>query len=292
MIIEIDTNSGFCHGVVKAIKTAEEKLENKDKLFCLGDIVHNGKEVERLNKSGLISISKETFSKLKNSKVLLRAHGEPPEIYQQALKNNITIIDATCPVVLGLQKKIKRGYEEMLNVNGQVVIFGQEKHAEAIGLLGQTNNNGILINSKKDLDKIDYTRPILLYSQTTKEPEDYQEIIAEIEKRLRNKSVNLEQNFKAFKTICRHVSNRKPGLIKFCNNHDVIIFVSGRKSSNGKMLFDICKKENTRTYFVSDANDLEQNWLTDVQSIGITGATSTPGWLMEEIAARIKSFKN
>lgn len=290
--IDIDQDSGFCQGVVKAINSAENELQYKKELYCLGDIVHNGKEVERLAKLGLITITKDELLNLKNKNVLLRAHGEPPITYKQAQENNIQIIDATCPVVLGIQKKIKKGYEEMKKKNGQIAIFGKKGHAEVIGLLGQTNNEAILLTNQNDIDKIDYNKPLLLFSQTTKELDEYINIQNEIKKRYKINNINPDKYLKSFKTICNHVVKRKPGIINFCKMHDVIIFVSGKKSSNGKMLFETCKKNNPNAYFVSTSDDVNKDWFRNIKTVGISGATSTPKWLMEEIKTKIETFNN
>ena len=285
MNVEIDNNSGFCFGVVYAIQRAEEELATSNKLFCLGDIVHNSVEVKRLESKGLITIDKEEFKKLKNCKVLIRAHGEPAETYEIALKNNITLIDASCPVVLRLQNKIKNGFDNFTNPDqGQIVIYGKKGHAEVNGLVGQTQGKAIVVSSLDDLDKIDYTKPINIYSQTTKSPEGFNLIVKEIEKRINKKNTSFISN----DTICRQVSSRDKKLRNFAKKHNVVIFVSGKKSSNGKMLFEVCKKENPQTYFVSDYDDVNADWFANTNSVGICGATSTPKWLMEKIANKIK----
>lgn len=287
MIVDIDKDSGFCFGVVFAIKKAEEEIKSGEKLYSLGDIVHNNRELNRLEEKGLISISHEEFSKLKNCKVLIRAHGEPPETYAIARKNNITLIDATCPVVLKLQKNIKKGYEEINKRDGQIVIYGKKGHAEVNGLVGQTDNKAIVIETVDDLDKLDYKRPIILYSQTTKSVDGFKEIKEIIERKIEQNTTE-KTLFLANDTICRQVSVREPKLKKFAKKYDVIIFVSGKKSSNGKMLYSICKSENNRTYFVSDESDIQDDWFKEIDSVGICGATSTPRWLMEKIANFLK----
>ncbi|MAO33484.1 MAG: 4-hydroxy-3-methylbut-2-enyl diphosphate reductase [Flavobacteriales bacterium] len=287
MKITIDAYSGFCFGVVYAIEMAESILKKEESLYCLGDIVHNNKEVERLSSLGLKIIDHNDLNDLKDCKVLIRAHGEPPSTYDLALKNNIQLLDASCPVVLKLQHQIKLGYEEIKQIDGQVVIFGKEGHAEVVGLLGQTNNNAIVVASIEDLEKIDFSKSIYIYSQTTKSPQAYKEITLQIEKRakaLNNTGIKYIVN----DTLCRQVSNREPQLKQFSNKNDVIIFVSGRKSSNGKMLYQSCKKENSNSYFISDIDELESEWFLGVDSVGICGATSTPRWLMEGIAKAIK----
>ena len=289
MKITIDTHSGFCFGVVYAIEMAEDILRNEDSLYCLGDIVHNNKEVERLNALGLKVIDHNELHHLKDCKVLIRAHGEPPSTYELALKNNIQLLDASCPVVLKLQNQIKGGYEQIKQINGQVIIFGKEGHAEVVGLLGQTNNNAIIVASVKDLDKIDFTKSIYIYSQTTKSPKAYQEITLEIEKRVKM-TANTNIKYIVNDTLCRQVSGREPQLKRFSNMNDVIIFVSGRKSSNGKMLYQSCKDENHNSYFISDVDELKSDWFIGANSVGICGATSTPRWLMESIEEAIQKI--
>ena len=286
-IVEIDSKSGFCFGVINAIHQAEKALEETDSLYCLGDIVHNGAEVARLNAKGLITISYEQFKELRNCTVLLRAHGEPPETYEIARQNNITIIDATCPVVLALQKKIKSAYKEAQKKNGQVLIFGKPGHAEVIGLLGQTDNSAIVINKIDDLDNVDFSRPIVLFSQTTQNIHDLKIIQEEIARRASSVGNN---DFVCHDTICRRVANREADLIQFAQKFDTIIFVSGKKSSNGKVLYDICKKINENTHFVSSLADLTEINFSHNKSVGICGATSTPKWLMEDIAHKIQEI--
>ena len=288
-IIEIDPKSGFCFGVINAIKQAEEALKTNQKLYCLGDIVHNGAEVSRLEKIGLITITHEQFKKLHDCTVLLRAHGEPPETYEIAHTNNLKIIDATCPVVLQLQKKIKKGYLATKEKQGQILLFGKEGHAEIIGLKGQTDNNALIITNKEDISKIDFTKPIQLFSQTTKSLHDFKELKLNIQQNIDTLSKEKENkiDFIAHDTICRQVSNREAELSKFAQKFEVIIFVSGKKSSNGKVLFDFCKQVNPNTFFVSCVDDLELAPVKNAKSIGICGATSTPKWLMEDIAKRI-----
>ena len=289
MRITIDTYSGFCFGVVYAIEMAESILKKEGSLYCLGDIVHNNKEVERLNALGLKIIDNNDLKRLKNCKVLIRAHGEPPATYELALKNNIQLLDASCPVVLKLQHQIKGGYEEIKEIDGQVIIFGKEGHAEVVGLLGQTNNEAIVVASIDDLAKIDFTRPIYIYSQTTKSPEAYNNIILEIKKRIKI-SGNTNMKYIVNDTLCRQVSGREPQLKEFSNANDVIIFVSGKKSSNGKMLYQSCKNENHNSYFISDIDELKVDWFLGVNSVGICGATSTPRWLMESVQKAIEKI--
>ena len=289
MKITIDTYSGFCFGVVYAIEMAESILKTEGSLYCLGDIVHNNKEVDRLNELGLKIINNNDLKGLRDCKVLIRAHGEPPSTYSLALKNNIQLLDASCPVVLKLQHQIKGGYEEIKEIDGQVVIFGKEGHAEVDGLLGQTNNNAIVVTTFDDLHKIDFNKSIYMYSQTTKSPKAYKEITSEIEKRVQNSS-NEKIKYIVNDTLCRQVSGREPQLKKFSNSNNVIIFVSGKKSSNGKMLYESCKNENPNSYFVSDVDELKSDWFLNVDTVGICGATSTPRWLMESVEEYIKKI--
>ena len=283
--VEIDKSSGFCFGVVTAIESAERELANSDRLYCLGDIVHNSLEVERLEKMGLRTIEHEEFGQLKGEKVLLRAHGEPPSTYEIARRNGIQIVDATCPVVLRLQRKIHKCYEEKIQGNGaQLVIYGKKGHAEVNGLVGQTEGNAIVIEQKEDLDRLDFHRPIYLFSQTTKSLDGFQAIVAEIKSRMAEDIV-----FEYYDTICRQVANRLPNIKAFASNHDWVYFVAGKKSSNGKMLFEECRKANPNSYFISEANEIDSPLPEHVQKVGVCGATSTPKWLMEEVAARIKS---
>ena len=290
MIITIDDNSGFCFGVTTAIQTAERELQ-KGPLFCLGDIVHNGQEVERLDKLGLETIDYDDLRTLHNVRVLLRAHGEPPSTYHIAKRNNIEIIDASCPVVLHLQKRIRDTYQAHYgkNTGAQIVIFGKKGHAEVIGLEGQTNNTAIVIESIHDLDLLDFTRPIYLFSQTTKSVEEFEQIVAEIKRR---KAKGEEVVFEYHNTICRNVANRVKRLQDFARSNDVVIFVGGQKSSNAKVLYHNCLEVNSCTIFVSSASDLTPEILQqchNAERVGICGATSTPKWLMESVSEAIKS---
>ena len=262
MEIVIDKNSGFCFGVVYAIEMAEEILKEDNQLYCLGDIVHNDKEVDRLNELGLQIINHKELKSLRDCKVLIRAHGEPPETYELALKNNIQLLDASCPVVLKLQHQIKEGYEQTQKIDGQVIIFGKEGHAEVKGLLGQTEGTAIIVASIKDLDKVDFSLPVYIYSQTTKSPEAYQNIIEEIKHRMQLSGIDDSLKFVVNDTLCRQVSGREPQLKQFAVENDVIIFVSGRKSSNGKMLFQSCKKENSKSYFISKIEEINPKWFS------------------------------
>ena len=281
--IEIDSGSGFCFGVVNAINQAEAELENNSALYCLGDIVHNSHEVERLCHKGLKTINHDQFNKLHDAKVLLRAHGEPPVTYEKAKENNIQIIDATCPVVLQLQRKIKKTYDTLNPQDTQIVIYGKLGHAEVNGLVGQTENKAIVIENTDDLSKIDFSLPIKLFSQTTKSLEGFSEIVDEIKKKI---SKNVQ--FEYFDTICRQVSNRIPNIQKFASKYDLIFFVSGEKSSNGKILFEQCLNTNPNSFRISGPEDIKKEMLLHTKSIGICGATSTPKWLMEKVAEQIK----
>jgi len=284
--IEIDSKSGFCFGVVNAIKKAEEELSKGGVLYCLGDIVHNNLEVERLEKLGLRTINHEEFAQLKNVKVLLRAHGEPPRTYEIAKENNIEIIDASCPVVLRLQRRIKDKHTTEIENNTQIVIYGEAGHAEVNGLLGQTDSpQAIVIERKEDLDKLDFSRNICLFSQTTKPLDGFQEIIDIISSR-----ISADARFEYFDTICRQVSNRIPNIKEFATKHDLIFFVAGKKSSNGRVLFSECKKYNPNSYFVSSPGEIDPNVIKEGLSIGVCGATSTPKWQMEEIERKINEI--
>ena len=290
MIITIDDNSGFCFGVTTAIQTAERELQ-KGPLFCLGDIVHNGQEVERLDKLGLETIDYDDLRTLHNVRVLLRAHGEPPSTYHIAKRNNIEIIDASCPVVLHLQKRIHDTYQAHYgkNTGAQIVIFGKKGHAEVIGLEGQTNNTAIVIESIHDLDLLDFTRPIYLFSQTTKSVEEFEQIVAEIKRR---KAKGEEGVFEYHNTICCNVANRVKRLQDFARSNDVVIFVGGQKSSNAKVLYHNCLEVNSCTIFVSSASDLTPEILQlchNAERVGICGATSIPKWLMESVSEAIRS---
>ncbi|WP_370089635.1 4-hydroxy-3-methylbut-2-enyl diphosphate reductase [Ekhidna sp.] len=290
MKVEIDENSGYCFGVEFAIQMAEDEMAEGQQLYCLGDIVHNSMEVERLYNKGLRTISREELKELKDCKVLIRAHGEPPETYQIAIENNIELVDASCPVVLKLQNRVKNAYDLSKSKNGQLVIYGKPGHAEVIGLTGQTSNEAIVITSNEDLEKIDFSRPITLYSQTTKSTKGFYAIKEEIEKRIEDAGLlSLADDFNANDSICRQVSNREPHMEKFSQKHDVIIFVAGRKSSNGKALYNVCLTNNPRSYFVESEKEIDLSWIEPDDSIGICGATSTPTWLMEQVADFLKN---
>ena len=276
--IEIDSGSGFCFGVTTAIQKAEEELAKGNMLYCLGDIVHNGQECERLKRMGLITINHEEFAQLHNVKVLLRAHGEPPETYELAKKNNIEIIDATCPVVLRLQQRIKREFDNTADSsNKQIVIYGKNGHAEVLGLVGQTRGQAIVIENLSEVNRLDFSKDIRLYSQTTKSLDEFRQIVAYIKEH-----ISSEASFEYYDTICRQVANRMPNIQTFAASHDLIFFVCGRKSSNGKILFQECKKVNPNTFLIDQPEEIDRKMLVGATSIGICGATSTPKWLMEE----------
>lgn len=294
MKITIDDNAGFCFGVVKAIGTAEEQLAHADSLYCLGDIVHNNAEVQRLNQKGLQVIDHQQMRQLGGKKVLIRAHGEPPSTYHMARELGIELIDATCPIVLALQQKIRKGYEEMSQVDpaGQVVIFGKPGHAEVIGLCGQTENKAIVVSSPDDLDGIDFSRPIRLYSQTTKSKEDYQMLIANVQSRIAEIGKQDDADFfVAHNTICNRVANRAVQLEDFAKKMDIVIFVSGKGSSNGHYLYEYCQHVHPNTHLVSDVDELNPSWFHNTDKVGITGATSTPRWLMDAVAQTIQQFQ-
>lgn len=281
MKIEIDEGSGFCFGVTTAIKKAEEELAKTGTLYCLGDIVHNGMECERLRKLGLITIERNDLHRLHNVKVLLRAHGEPPETYALAEKNNIEIIDATCPVVLQLQRRIKRESEKP-----QIVIFGKNGHAEVLGLVGQTEGRAIVVESLEDVKtKLDFTKDIVLYSQTTKSLDEFHDIVNYIQSHIAD-----GVDFKSYDTICRQVANRMPNISDFAKRHDLILFVAGAKSSNGHVLYEECKRVNKQTKLIEGPDEIKPEWLDGIQTIGICGATSTPKWLMEQCMERINAL--
>tara|TARA_Y100001954_G_scaffold98537_1_gene107320 strand:+ start:327 stop:1202 length:876 start_codon:yes stop_codon:yes gene_type:complete len=290
MNIEIDKYSGFCFGVVYAIEMAEDELKKSNSLYCLGDIVHNNKEVERLNRLGLKIINHEDLKKYKNCKVLIRAHGEPPETYKIAMENNIQLLDASCPVVLKLQHQIKEGYKTISDIDGQIVVYGKKGHAEVTGLLGQIGGDAFIVSGIEDLDQLDFSKPIFMYSQTTKSPKAYSVIKDEIEKRRKKIGIDDPLQFVVNDTLCRQVSGREPQLKKFSEKHDVIVFVSGPKSSNGKMLYESCKDENPNSYFISDVDEIKNEWFSSAESVGICGATSTPLWLMENVSEFISKI--
>lgn len=278
--IEIDNGSGFCFGVTTAIQKAEEELAKGNTLYCLGDIVHNGMECDRLRQMGLVTINHDEMRQLHDVKVLLRAHGEPPATYELARRNHIEIIDATCPVVLQLQKKIKKQYSltsNLLPLTSQIVIFGKKGHAEVLGLVGQTQSSAIVIESFEEVKKLDFSRDIYLYSQTTKSLDEFHQIIEYIQQH-----ISADATFKSFDTICRSVANRMPNISSFAAKHDLILFVCGRKSSNGKVLFNECLRVNPNTHLIEGPDEIDPQWLEGIHTVGICGATSTPKWLMEQ----------
>ncbi len=291
MKVTIDTTSGFCFGVDLTIDAAETELKKDGTLYSLGEIVHNKEEMDRLGQKGLKILDHEKLEKSKEIKVLIRAHGEPPSTYETAKKNNIELIDTTCPIVKKLQQRIHAAYLEMKKVNGQLVIYGKKGHPEVNGLIGQTDNTAILIENINDVDKLDFQRPIRLFSQTTKSTEIYLEIVDVI----KSKTSNFAKGGSYFiptNTICKQVSGRVPSLKKFCNENDVIVFVSGKNSSNGKYLYSVCKSINTKSYHVSSPNEVDDKWFDGVSSVGISGATSTPKWLMDKVAGKLERIKN
>lgn len=273
--VEIDPRSGFCHGVVRAVEQAENYLRYSPRLYSLGAIVHNSVELERLKKKGLEILSIEEVEQLHDDVILVRAHGEPPETYELARRNRLQVIDCTCPVVLKLQERVRETWQRIRASGGQVVIFGKKGHAEVNGLVGQTGGEAIVISSAEDLAGIDFSRPVALFSQTTKDPDEFRQIAA----RIREERPDAE----VYDTICRQVVHRHQSLVEFAQNHSVILFVSGRESSNGKVLFELCRGVNTRTYRVENASQINLNWLQDGDFVGICGATSTPKWQLEEI---------
>jgi len=291
MVVEVDDKSGFCFGVKNAVRIAEEALTQGEKVYSLGPIVHNDMEMERLSALGLVSITHEEFRKLNNCRVLIRAHGEPPETYKIANKNNITIIEATCPIVKKLQSRIRETQTTSHLCKGQIVIFGKPGHAEVVGLLGQTSGEGILVSGPEDLRKIDMTKPVCLFSQTTMSVRDYKVIADMIRTGMVEKGAeDPDSQLKVFNTICGQVSNREPHLREFAKTHDIIIFVSGRESSNGKMLYSVCKSVNPSTYFVSSTDEIDRKWFEGMGTVGVCGATSTPSWLIEKIRDMIREI--
>jgi 4-hydroxy-3-methylbut-2-enyl diphosphate reductase len=295
MTIEIDNGSGFCFGVTTAIEKAEEMLNTSQQLYCLGDIVHNSMECERLRQLGLTTIEHKEMADIHDATILLRAHGEPPSTYDLARRNNITIIDATCPVVLALQKRIKRKYESIKEAqhNGtavrpaDIVIFGKNGHAEVLGLVGQTEGTAIVIehDNEQEMQKLNFNHDIYLYSQTTKSLDEFHRIIEYCQNH-----ISKDATFESYDTICRQVANRMPNICQFATRHDVIIFVSGRKSSNGKVLFYACRKHNVNSHLVEGPEEIQAEWFKGINSVGICGATSTPKWLMEQCKLKIESL--
>lgn len=290
VIIEIDRKSGFCFGVVKAIGAAEEGISSEEPVHCLGDIVHNSQEVQRLSDMGLKVITREEMKHMAGTRVMIRAHGEPPETYELARKQNIRVIDATCPIVLKLQQRVKKGAQEMQEAGGFVYILGKEGHAEVVGLLGQTGRRAKVIQDRDDLKDADFSRPSRLYAQTTEDPEKLKKVAGYIEERYRAAGLDPAVMFKVHDTICRQVSNRGVEIREFAGRFDLVVFVSDPKSSNGKQLFEICRNSNRLSYFVTGPDDLKSEWFTSVERVGICGATSTPQWVMEAVRERIKEM--
>lgn len=284
--VEIDDKSGFCFGVVRAITKAEEEIGNNGTIYSLGDIVHNDLEVERLNNKGMQTIDHGDLENMKEGTVFFRAHGEPPESYQKIKEKGLNLIDATCPVVLKLQQKVRAAYEEMKEKKGQIAIYGKIGHAEVKGLSGQTNHEAIILEKEEDVRLIDPSRPVVLFSQTTKSPEVFKNIAAALQRRaLSNVEVKIND------TICRQVSNRAPHLQRFARKHDVVIFVGGAKSSNAQSLYKSCRAVNPQTHFISSPEDLQPLWFASrPRSVGVCGATSTPAWLMKIVAEKIRTF--
>jgi 4-hydroxy-3-methylbut-2-en-1-yl diphosphate reductase len=292
MKVEVDSGSGFCFGVENAVEIAENAIESGEQVFCLGPIVHNDIEVERLKKKGLITIDREEYNALRDSKVLIRAHGEPPATYETARKNNLTIIEATCPIVKRLQTRIRDAWAITRDVHGQVVIFGKAGHAEVVGLLGHTENQAIVVNSISDIEKIDFSKPVQLFSQTTMRLKDYSELADLIRKRIEEAGLKGSSGGKLTvnNTICGQVSNREPRLREFARTHDIVVFVTGQESSNGRMLFGVCFEENPDTYMISSPGELKKEWFSGKLNAGICGATSTPKWLIDNVAKSIREF--
>lgn len=284
--VEIDERSGFCFGVTTAIRKAEEELQKGAPLYCLGDIVHNGMECDRLRTMGLIAINHEQFRKLRDVRVLLRAHGEPPETYEMASRQGIELIDATCPVVLNIQKRIKQEYVTPSDTPKQIIIYGQKGHAEVLGLVGQTEGTAIVIESIREIERIDFKRDIYLYSQTTKSLDEFRLIVETIKQRIAS-----DVKFYYYDTICRQVSNRLDNIRRFAAAHDLIFFVCGKKSSNGKVLYQECLKANPNSFHVEGSHEIDFTLIRDGLSIGVCGATSTPKWLMEECRRAIINYK-
>ena len=290
MQVIIDEHSGFCFGVINAIRTAENYLKDHRTLYCLGDIVHNNEEVKRLASLGLVVISHDQYSQLQHTTVLIRAHGEPPTTYKIAKNNHIELIDATCPVVLNLQKRIKQKFETSDPAHTQILIFGKQGHAEVVGLLGQTGQQGVVLSSMEDIQKIDFNKSATLYSQTTQSLEQYDLLIQNIKEEYKKRGK--ENLFENHDTICRLVANRSQQVRDFAMQYDKIIFVSGEKSSNGLYLFGLCKETNPQTYFLSHVEQLDNIPISESESVGVCGATSTPMWLMEAVQSTLQSKQN
>jgi len=290
MKISIDPKAGFCSGVKRVISLAEEELQQSGHLFCLGQVVHNEQEENRLTNLGLEIIDQDDFRKLKNVIVLIRAHGQPPETYKFATQNNIRLIDGTCPIVVKLQQKIRKSFSESENNEGQIVIFGKKNHPEVLGLSGQTDNRAIIIENENDLEKIDFRKPVSLFAQTTKSKEVFHEISGQIRQNMEEQEQSETSEFCSTDSTCRQVTGRDENLRKFAKENDIIIFVAGKKSSNGHYLFEIVKAENNNAFYVDDPENIEESWFKEDQKVGVTGATSTPAWLLEEVASKIEKL--
>ncbi len=287
----IEAGSGFCFGVENAVRIAEEALAGGEKVYCLGEIVHNETEVERLKKLGLVTINLDQYMSLSDCKVLVRAHGEPPSTYEAARKNNITVIDATCPIVHTLQQRIKRASLRSDDENGQIVIYGKEGHAEVVGLVGAAEGKAVIVTGEEDLRKIDFSRPVYLFSQTTMSKREYYRLAGLISEEVEKAKNDFPgATLKIHNTVCGQVSGREPRLRKFANEHDVIIFVSGHSSSNGRMLYEVCHSENKRTHLVASLHEINPDWFLNAESVGICGATSTPRWLIREVADKVEKL--
>jgi len=286
MKITIDSDSGFCFGVEKAIEIAEQRLKESGKLYSLGQIVHNEEEITRLERKGMVTINHNKLHDARDAAILLRAHGEPPETYEIAKKNGLNIIDATCPIVVKLQKRVKNAYYEMKKIDGQVALFGKKTHPEAIGLAGQTDYTLIIIESPDEADIIDTSKPLRLFAQTTKNKYEYEKLVGILRKRYEERGG--PHDFIHYNTVCKLVSGRGDHLKEFSRENDVVVFISGKHSSNGKYLYGICKSVNSNSYHISSPAELEKSWFKDVETVGISGATSTPKWLMEQVAEKIR----
>jgi len=284
VIVEIDHQSGFCFGVNRAIGIAERALKTEKQLYALGHIIHNELELNRLKELGLQTITHEEFFSLNDCSVLIRTHGEPPPVYEYAAQNNIKLIEGTCPVVLKLQHRVKTDAERMLELNGQIVIFGHQNHAEIIGLVGQTRGTTIIAENPNDFEKIDRERPVAIYAQTTKPVGEFKSLVNNI------KAYSNSEIIESHDTICRQVSGRIPHLASFAARYDIVVFVGGSNSSNAKVLFEVCKKANEQSYFVVNSDEMRKEWFINASRVGVCGATSTPFWLMEQIAANIRNI--
>jgi len=285
MEIKIDPYAGFCSGVIRAIKLVDKDLDAGEQLYCLGDIVHNEAEVKRLLDKGLKVINHAEYKKLRNAKVLIRAHGEPPSTYALAKKNDISVIDASCKIVLSLQKKIEKAYTNILDLEGQLLIFGKADHPEIIGLNGFAKSKAIIIEKLADLDKVNFMKPIRLFSQTTRSIHDFRDVVKEISNR-----ISRDADFRFEESICKQVSGRESSMSQFAKDNDLIIFVGGKNSSNARFLFNICKQFNTNSFFISDSSEIKKEWFNGYSVVGISGATSTPRWQMEEVKFRMEDL--